>query len=109
MALDLGAWFSHHQSQRGRWSWWRFGAALLMRCPPTHQSGVLTQGQEDDLEVAAVVGRVHRDVGVAVVPEDQRAGALDRILHLWAQFNPPQDVSGQSGAVGDTLNTSKSD
>lgn len=56
-----------------------------------------------------MVGRVHRDVGVAVVAEDHWAGVPERLLHLWALFNPPQDVSGQSRAVGDTLNTTRLD
>lgn len=83
-------------------------ANLLHLClPPT--SSLLTQAQEEDLDVAGVVGRVHRDVGVAVVAEDNWVGVPERLLHLWALCNPPQDFSGQFPAVGDTLNKTRLD
>lgn len=82
---------------------------LLHLCLPPPTSSLLTQAQEEDLDVAAVVGRVHGDMGVAVVAEDHWAGVPERLLHLWALFNPLQDVSGQSCAVGDTLNTTRLD
>lgn len=94
---------------RATWRW-RSSPGHLLHLYLLPTSSLLTQGQEEDLDVAAVVGRVHRNVGVAVVSKDQWAGVPerpDRLLHLWALFNPPQDISGQSRAVGDTLNTNR--
>lgn len=113
-------------TDRGGVDWWMTATPSLPPLPvlqharstaggpplPAGAAGVLTQGQVEDLEVAAVPGGVHRDVGVAVVPEDQRAGAplrLDRIPQLGALFNAPQDYRGQTGALGDTLDTSETD
>lgn len=81
---------------------------LLHLCLPS-TSSILTHAQEKDLDVAAVVGRVHNDVGVAVVAEDYWVGVPERLLHLWALCNAPQLLSEQFPAVGDTLNTARLD